>query len=67
MKFNGNYCTYLSTLSRVAYDFVQKNNRIPPWWGRSLHPSSMAFVLIATLLRQPLIDVLVKGANEGFY
>ena len=35
--------------------------------GLFIASSSMAIVLIATLLRQPLIDVLVKGANEGFY
>ena len=36
MTFNGNHCTYLSTLSRVTKDFAQKN-RMLPWWGHLPH------------------------------
>jgi hypothetical protein len=35
--------------------------------GPFIASSGMAIVLIATLSWQPLIDVLDKGANEGFY
>jgi hypothetical protein len=35
--------------------------------GPFIASSGMAIVIIATFLWQPIINVLIKGANEGFY